>query len=202
MSTDTVTSPALWPPPARTETRLAGDLAMWLIIGIEMLTFGLMFIVFSFARTREPAVFHAGQATLDLHLGAANTALLLSGSWCAARGVQALRRGTARQGARWLWGAAGLGLGFLLLKGVEYRAKARAGYDLDTDTFWTFYYLLTGFHFMHVLAAVLILAGIAWLAPRRGWQGADIHAPETATAFWHMVDLLWVVLFPLVYVLR
>lgn len=202
MTADTTTASAAWPASTREDARLAGDLAMWLIIGIEMLTFGLMFIVFSFARMREPSVFHAGQATLDLHLGAANTALLLTGSWCAARGVQALRGGTARRGARWLWGAAGFGVGFLLLKSLEYRAKASAGYDLDTDTFWTFYYLLTGFHFMHVLAAVLLLSGIAWLAPRRGWKGGNTHAPETVTAFWHMVDLLWVVLFPLVYVLR
>jgi nitric oxide reductase NorE protein len=202
MPAHATTLPAAGPRSTIEEERLVGDFAMWLIIGIEMLTFGLMFVVFSFARMREPAVFHTGQATLDLHLGAANTALLLTGSWCAARGVQALRRGTAQRGARWLWGAAGFGIAFLLLKSLEYRAKARAGYDLDTDTFWTFYYLLTGFHFMHVLAAVLLLAAIAWLAPRRGWQGSRTHVPETATAFWHMVDLLWVVLFPLVYVLR
>lgn len=202
MPADTATASAAWPPTTREQGRLRGDLAMWLIIGIEMLTFGLMFIVFSVARIREPSVFHAGQATLDLPLGAANTALLLTGSWCAARGVLALRRGLARGGARWLGCAAGLGVAFLVLKSLEYRAKARAGFDLDTDTFWTFYYLLTGFHFMHVAAAVLILGSVAWLAPRRGWSGGNTHVPDTATAFWHMVDLLWVVLFPLVYVLR
>jgi nitric oxide reductase NorE protein len=65
-----------------------------------------------------------------------------------------------------------------------------------------FYYLLTGFHFMHVAAAVLIVAAIAFLVPRRPWGPTDTQAPETAAVFWHMVDLLWVVLFPLVYVLR
>ncbi len=189
--------PATGDPP-----RLSGDVAMWFIVGIEMLTFGLMFVVFSVARLREPAVFRAGQATLDLHLGALNTALLLSGGWCVARGVLALRQGALRAGTRGLWAAAAFGAGFLLTKGFEYREKVRAGYDLDTDTFWTFYYMLTGFHFLHVAAAVLMLAGVAWLAPRRGWCGQAVHAPETVTVFWHMVDLLWVVLFPLVYVLR
>lgn len=181
---------------------LSGDLAMWFIVAIEMLTFGLLFIVFSVARAKDPATFHAGQSTLDLPLGAANTALLLTGSWCAARGVQALRGGSVGAGARWLWSTAAFGGGFLLAKGVEYRQKFSAGYDLETDTFWTFYYVLTGFHFMHVAAAALLLAAMAWLAPRRGWGRSDTHAPETAAVFWHMVDLLWVVLFPLVYVLR
>lgn len=188
------------PAPAR---HLIGDLAMWFIVGIEMLTFGLFFVVFAVARAQDPAVFRAGQATLDLDLGAINTVLLLTGSWCAARGVLALRQGGQKAGARWLWGAAGFGLAFLVAKGFEYRQKALAGYDLETDTFWMFYYVLTGFHFLHVAAATLILAAIAWLAPRRGWIGdGGVHAPETAAVFWHMVDLLWVVLFPLVYVLR
>ncbi len=191
-------------PAALPEPRLAGDLAIWFIVGIEMLTFGLMFIVFSVARLREPALFQAGQATLDLHLGAANTALLLTGSWAAVRGVLALRRDRMQAGVRWLWGAAALGVCFLVAKSLEYRAKMAAGHDLDSDTFWTLYYLLTGFHFLHVAAAVLFLAGVAWLAPRRGWAGGGdrTHVPETAAVFWHMVDLLWVVLFPLVYVLR
>ncbi len=187
---------------AATTQHLSGDLAMWFIVAIEMLTFGLFFVVFAVARSRDPSTFQAGQSALDLDLGAINTVLLLSGSWCAARGVLALRQGGAAAGARWLWSAAAFGVGFLLAKGFEYRQKALAGYDLETDTFWTFYYVLTGFHFVHVAAATLILAAIAWLTPRRGWGRDDTHAPETAAVFWHMVDLLWVVLFPLVYVLR
>lgn len=183
--------------------RLSGDLAMWFIVAIEMLTFGLFFIVFAVARSRDPATFQAGQATLDLNLGAINTVLLLTGSWCAARGVLALRHGGLKAGATWLWGASGFGAAFLFAKGFEYRQKALAGYDIETDTFWMFYYVLTGFHFLHVAAATLMLAGIAWLVPRRRWGGAGgTHAPETVAVFWHMVDLLWVVLFPLVYVLR
>lgn len=181
---------------------LSGDLAMWFIVAIEMLTFGLFFIVFAVARARNPATFHVGQSTLDLHLGAVNTVLLLTGSWCAARGVLALRGGSVKAGARWLWSAAAFGGAFLVAKTFEYRQKLLAGFDLETDTFWMLYYVLTGFHFLHVAAAALLLAAMAWLAPRRGWGRSDTHAPETAAVFWHMVDLLWVVLFPLVYVLR
>jgi nitric oxide reductase NorE protein len=191
------------PATAAVEERcLSGDLAMWFVIALEMLTFGLLFVVYSVARAQDPSTFRTGQASLDLHLGAVNTVLLLTGSWCTARGVLALRRARVNAGARWLWGAAAFGAVFLFVKGFEYRQKLHAGYDLDTDAFWMFYYLLTGFHFLHVAAAVLILAVVAFLAPRSHWGATDTHTPETAAVFWHMVDLLWMVLFPLVYVLR
>jgi nitric oxide reductase NorE protein len=184
------------------DRRLSGDITMWFVIVLEMLTFGLLFVVYAVAKAKDPSTFRTGQSSLDLRLGAINTVILLTGSWCAARGVHALRSSRVNAGARWLWGAAALGTGFLLVKGFEYQQKLRAGYDLDTDDFWMFYYLLTGFHFMHVAAAVLIVAAVAFLVPRRQWKATDTQSPETAAVFWHMVDLLWVVLFPLVYVLR
>lgn len=195
---------AAGPPPIKAldDRRLAGDLAMWFVVALEMMTFGLLFVVYAVARTLDPAPFRTGQASLDLNLGAVNTLLLLTGSWCTARGVLALRRARVDAGARWLWAGAAFGAAFLLVKGFEYRHKLRAGYDLDTDVFWMFYYLLTGFHFLHVAAAALMLAVVAFLAPRRPWGATDAHIPETVAVFWHMVDLLWVVLFPLVYVLR
>ncbi len=184
------------------EPRLAGDLAMWFIVAAEMLTFGVLFVVYAVARLRDPDTFAAGQATLDLRLGTINTVLLLTGSWCVARGIRSLQCGRRRAGALWTWTAVACGAGFLLSKASEYAHKHAQGVDLETDTFYTFYYVLTGFHFLHVAAAVLLLAAIAWLVPRKPWGPQDTHAPETAAVFWHMVDLLWIVLFALVYVIR
>jgi nitric oxide reductase NorE protein len=182
--------------------RLHGDLAMWILIVAEMLSFGALFIVFAVVRARSPEVFAAGQRTLDLDTGALNTALLLTGSWCAVRGVDAFRAARRLAGTRWTWAAVACGLGFIVLKWQEYAHKAAQGIDIEDSDFFRFYYLLTGFHALHVVAATAVLAGIAWLAPRRHWGPDDTHAPETAAALWHMVDLLWIVLFPLVYVLR
>ncbi|MFO1326783.1 MAG: cytochrome c oxidase subunit 3 [Rubrivivax sp.] len=181
--------------------RLRGDVAMWFVIGMEMLTFGLLFVTFAVARARELPLFKAGQATLALGTGAFNTALLLSGSWCVARGVHALRVARAAAGARWLWAGAGCGMAFAAVKIAEYAEQLKAGHDLSSDTFHMFYFVLTGFHALHVAVAVLLLCGVAWLARRGRWGPQDTHAPETVAAFWHMVDLLWVVLFPLVYVM-
>lgn len=182
--------------------RLSGDLGVWLIILLELLTFAILFIAFAFARLGELEVFHAAQRTLDLHLGAVNTVLLITGSWCVASAVRAVRRDASKQGARWLVAALVCGCGFLLLKMTEYADKLALGIDLSSNTFYMFYFILTGFHFLHVVVGVLAL-GYLWFKTQRGDYGShDCHALETGGAFWHMVDLLWIVLFPLVYVMR
>jgi nitric oxide reductase NorE protein len=182
--------------------RLRGDLGVWLVILMELLTFAILFVSFAFARTREVPLFNASQATLDLNAGALNTVLLISGSWCVACAVAAVRRNASVAGARWLLGALACGGGFVVVKLGEYAQKLASGVDLSTNTFYMFYILLTGFHFLHVVVGMLALAYL-WVKTRRGRYGShDCHALETGAAFWHMVDLLWIVLFPLVYVMR
>ncbi|HNV59167.1 MAG TPA: cytochrome c oxidase subunit 3 family protein [Rhodoferax sp.] len=182
--------------------RLVGDLAVWLIILAEMLAFCILFLSYAFARAQDVALFNASQSTLDLHSGAINTVLLITGSWCVVRAVQAVRADASPAGARWLVAALVCGAGFVALKVSEFSAKADAGIDLSTNTFYMFYLLLTGFHFLHVVVAMLFLA-ILLVKTLQGAYGArDHHALESGAAFWHMVDLLWIVLFPLVYVMR
>ena len=182
--------------------RLVGDLVIWLLVLAELLTFGMLFIAFAVARIRERAVFAAGQATLDLSKGAVNTVLLVSASWCVANAVQTVRANDAKKGARWLLGALACGCGFLVLKSVEYLHKWQEGIDVAENSFYLLYVMLTGFHFLHATVGCIIFA-VLWGPTRRGAYGPDkCHALETGAVFWHMVDLLWMVLFPLVYVLR
>ena len=184
------------------EPRLAGDLAMWLIILAELLTFGILFLCYAFARSQNVALFNASQLTLDLNSGAINTVLLITGSWCVVRAVKAVRRNASAPGVRWLLAALLCGVGFVSLKVIEFSAKLDAGIDLSTNTFYMFYILLTAFHFLHVIAAMIFLV-ILWFKTRQGAYGRhEHHALETGAAFWHMVDLLWIVLFPLIYVMR
>lgn len=182
--------------------RLRGDLGVWFVILLELLTFAILFVAYAFARNREPAVFQAGQATLDLHSGALNTVLLITGSWCVARAVQAVRRDAVQAGARWLLGALVCGGGFVVVKLAEYAGKAQAWADMGDDTFYMLYFMLTGFHFLHVVVGMIAIVYLWWRTRRGAYGRHDCHALETGAAFWHMVDLLWIVLFPLVYVLR
>lgn len=199
---------AVLPPEARSpaepaaEPRLTGDLAVWLVIAAELLTFGLLFVSYAFARLREPELFATLQATLDLDRGAFNTVLLISGSAAVAHAVAALDAGRTAGARRWLAAALACGALFSVLKLDELAAKVAAGADLAANTFWMFYLVLSGFHLLHVVAAMVFLAVVWWLAGRGAYGPGRTHVPETAAAFWHMVDLLWIVLFPLLYVLR
>lgn len=189
-------------PEATPEPRLIGDLAVWLIIMAELLTFGLLFLSYAFARSLDVALFNESQRTLDLNAGAVNTVLLITGSWCVARAVRSVRVDHVQAGGRWLLAALVCGSGFVAIKLHEFSGKIDAGIDLSTNTFYMFYIMLTAFHFFHVIFAMVFLA-VLWFKNRQGVYGShDHHALETGAAFWHMVDLLWIVLFPLVYVMR
>jgi nitric oxide reductase NorE protein len=131
-----------------------------------------------------------------------NTLLLITGSWCVAHAVQAAELHKRRTTLRWLVAAQACGTAFVVLKLSEYADKAAAGIDLETNVFYMFYFFLTGFHFLHVLAAMVFLAILTVSVWSSQEMAQQVHGLETGAAFWHMVDLLWIVLFPLVYVVR
>ncbi len=179
-----------------------GDLAIWVFILAELLAFGVFFTTYVVTRTHNVALFDEMQLNLDRTAGAVNTILLIAGSWCVARSVAAIKLDHRKASARWLlWGIV-CGGGFLVVKMFEYAAKFAAGINLSTNTFYMFYLSLTFFHFMHVILGMVILLAV-WLKARRGgYTAADHHGLETGASYWHMVDLVWIVLFPLVYVMR
>jgi nitric oxide reductase NorE protein len=179
-----------------------GDLAIWVFILAELLAFGVFFTTYVVTRMRNVALFDEMQLTLDRNAGALNTILLITGSWCVARSVAAIKLDQKVKSARWLlWGIAAGG-GFLVIKMFEYSAKFALGINLATNTFYMFYLSLTFFHFMHVILGMVILLAV-WLKARQGgYSAADHHGLETGASYWHMVDLVWIILFPLVYVMR
>lgn len=191
------------PSPRQAEaTRLAGDLVIWLVILAELLTFGIFFLAYAFTRSRHVALFNESQRSLDLHAGVVNTVLLITGSWCVAHAVRAVRQNQSAIGTRWLLGSLLCGAGFLALKSAEYAAKLNAGIDVSTNDFYLFYFMLTGFHFLHVIVGMVLLTILSFFTARGHYGQDNCHALETGAAFWHLVDLLWIVLFPLVYVMR
>lgn len=195
----TASTPALPQPAPR---RLPGDLAIWFFILAEMLAFAVFFAAYAFARTKNVEMFNLYQQTLDRDLGAINTVLLVTGSWCVVLAVQAAHRDDQSAISRNLLLGFLCGGGFIAVKVIEYAAKFGAGISLSTNTFYMFYISLTFFHFMHVLLGMVILA-ILWFQSRQGvYTSQQANGLESGAAYWHMVDLLWLVLFPLVYVMR
>jgi len=158
--------------------------------------------VFLVHRAQNVALFSASQATLERRFGLLNTALLLTSSLFVARAVMAARAGARRLSARLLILALACGGGFVGSKAFEWGAKIAAGITLNTNEFYSFYYMFTGIHLLHVLIGMGVLTYLLALS-RRGDPGASyVAAMECGGAFWHMVDLIWVVLFALFYLLR
>jgi len=182
--------------------RLPGDLAIWIFILAEMLAFAVFFSVYAFARASNVELFNQYQHTLDRNAGALNTVLLITGSWFVVLAVQAAHRDDGKAVSRNIALGFICGAGFLVVKVFEYAEKFGAGISLSTNTFYMFYISLTFIHFMHVILGMVILTAI-WLQARKGaYTSQNSHGLESGAAYWHMVDLLWIILFPLVYVMR
>jgi nitric oxide reductase NorE protein len=179
-----------------------GDLAIWIYILAEMLVFGVMFVVYAFSRANQVELFNASQLTLSRTAGAVNTLVLITSSYCVVRAVSAIKQGMSRLCANWLIVAILLGGTFISIKLWEFSEKFSAGISLDSNDFYMFYLTLTFFHFMHVLMGITILAFVIVKAWRGGYSVQDHVGVETGASFWHMVDLLWIILFPLIYVIR
>ncbi|QTR54737.1 cytochrome c oxidase subunit 3 family protein [Thiothrix unzii] len=181
---------------------LPGDLAMWFFILAELLVFAVFFASYAFARSSNVELFNHYQQTLNRDIGAANTVILLTGSLFVVLAVQAVKAGNSVLCRNWLLAGATSGAVFLLLKGVEFADKFAHGISLSTNTFYMFYLSLTFFHFMHVIMGMIILGAVAWKAHTGDYSATQHTGVETGASYWHMVDLVWIVLFPLVYVMR
>lgn len=179
-----------------------GDLAIWIFILAELLVFAVLFVVYAVARRNNIELFALHQLQLDRVAGLANTLLLITSSYFVVRAVAAIREGRARLCSHWLWAAFFLGALFLLIKGLEYQHHFSMGVTLRSNTFYLYYISLTFFHFMHVIMGMVILAAVALKARRGGYSEREHTGVETGASYWHMVDLVWLILFPLVYVMH
>ena len=179
-----------------------GDLAIWVFIFAELLAFGVFFVAYAFARANNVELFNESQQHLNRTSGAINTLVLITSSYFMVRAVAAIKQGLSNSCARWIASAIGLGFVFLAIKIAEFNATFAAGISLSTNTFYMFYLSLTIFHFMHVILGMVILAAVMVKALRGGYSAENHIGVETGASYWHMVDLLWIILFPLVYVIR
>lgn len=179
-----------------------GDLAIWIFILAELSVFAVFFAAYAFTRMGNPELFDTYQQTLDRGAALINTLALITSSYFVVRSVAAIRSDNSRACVHWLLAAIAMGLLFLVVKSVEYAHHLGEGINLSTNTFYMFYLSLTFFHFMHVILGMVILAAVAIKANAGGYSAAEHTGVETGASYWHMVDLVWLILFPLVYVMR
>ncbi len=185
--------------PAR---RLPGDLAMWFFILAELTVFAILILAFAVTQMFNPQLFGESRAALDSSIGLALTLSLLTSGLFAALAVEQVRQARQGRAALLLLAALGTSCVYVVLKLNEYGHLAGLGLGMEHNTFFTLYWILTGFHFLHVLLGMVILAWLAERCRRRAYRPDDRGGLESGVLYWHMVDLVWVLLFPLVYVLN
>jgi nitric oxide reductase NorE protein len=176
-----------------------GDGHMWFMVLGDLIIFGLYFVVYMAFRAAAPTEFLAAQQHLNVTIGVFNTIVLITSSWFVAQSVVAIRVGDRAKAINLTYGGAALGVLFLVIKVYEWSSEITRGYT-NSNEFFSFYYVLTGVHLLHV-GIGLILLGIIVRELRNPRRSRPSMVEQGAT-YWHMVDLLWVVIFALLYVLR
>ncbi|RYD93968.1 MAG: cytochrome c oxidase subunit 3 family protein [Sphingomonadales bacterium] len=186
----------------RTGGHIPGEAGVWILILGEMSFFAALFAAFLHYRGFEVASFTASQAALSKPIGLTNTLLLLSSSLFVAFAVRAVAQGRPEATPRLF--AAGLlcALGFILLKGVEYYELLSQGIAVNSNTFFGFYFALTALHLVHVVIGSGVLIALAAVSRRPLAKPSHFALIESGGCFWHMVDLLWIIIFPLLYLVE
>ncbi len=177
-----------------------GDGHMWVMVLGDLIIFGTYFIIFMVYRAMKPQEFLVSQEHLNINVGVLNTLVLLASSWFIARSVQAARAGEHTYALRLTYLGGLCGVGFILIKAYEWSTKIVQGYTISSNEFFMFYYMLTGVHLFHVLLGLLIL-GVT-VRELRNPRRRRMFMVESGATYWHMVDLLWIVIFALFYVMR
>ena len=179
--------------------------AIWIFIALDCSSFGLFFVVFMAERLGQAALFDQSAQQLNAGLGFLNACILITSSWLVAWANVAGRKGAIGEARRRLLAGMGVAACFGVVKTYEYFEKFAAGITVATNEFFTFYFALTGIHFIHYLVGMVLL-GVLAKGPHAFGSPEEAQAQyrkwlEGGSLYWHMVDLLWIFIFSLLYLL-
>ncbi len=177
-----------------------GGILIWVLIMLELITFGAGLIALAVSSKSNPEAFHQSRLMLNATYGAINTVFLLTGGYFMAMTVFYAKKDQWEKANSQMPLAILSGVLFLFLKGFEYYEKIEHGLTLGHNTFFNFYWLLTGFHVIHVIIGLVILA-FMYFKIKKVDSAFDILDLEAGAHFWHMVDLIWLLLFPMLYLI-
>jgi cytochrome c oxidase subunit 3 len=189
----------------------SATLGMWIFLVTEVMFFGGLFMAYLLYRIWYPEAWAEGSRELDIVLGGVNTVVLIGSSLTMALAVRAAQTGFPRATVTWLLLTMALGLTFLVIKGFEYAHKFHehhvpgpnfqfeGPHARQVEIFLSLYFAMTGLHALHMVIGFGLLSVIAWMAYRRRFS-PDWYAPvEMSGLYWHFVDIVWIFLFPLLY---
>ena len=174
---------------------------MWLFLGTEILLFGGLFTAYAIFRAKYPEMFFEEHLELNRKLGSINTCILIFSSFTMAMGVSAIQRGKQKATAILLLITILCGFAFGGVKYIEYSAKFHHHLYPSTSIFFALYFLMTGLHMLHVFAGILVLSTL-FVLTLKGKFNAKYSTPiEVGGLYWHLVDVIWIYLFPLLYLI-
>ena len=189
----------------------AATLGMWVFLVTEVMFFGGLLMAYLLYRVWYPAAWAEGSLELDIRLGAFNTVVLIGSSLTMAFAVRSAQTGAQRATVRWLIITMILGLTFLVVKYFEYKHKwdlnhiPGANFEFEgpharqVEIFLSLYFGLTGLHALHMIIGISILGVITWMASQRRFSPEWNTPVEISGLYWHFVDIVWIFLFPLLY---
>jgi nitric oxide reductase NorE protein len=192
----TLDAPAAVAPPVR---RIPGETGTWVFLFGDMLVFGAFFATFMVERAKAPEVFDVSRKTLHLGVGLTNTLVLLTSSLLVVVALGALRSGASKIARSALLAALACGAIFVGLKVFEYQSLVTAGHGVGANHFYLYYFILTGVHLFHVCVGMAVLTVLLAATRPPELSATRLAVVEGGACFWHLVDLLWIVLFPLLY---
>lgn len=195
------------------QQRDTATIGMWVFLATEIMFFGVLFACYLILRTMHPAGFAEASRDTDLLLGSIETAVLLVSSITIMIGIRAVRMEQRQLGVFFLGLTAFLGCGFLFIHGLEYRTdyfkhlipgidyhQSRPYWKVK-ELYYCLYYFITGFHSLHLFIGVCVNAGMAIRVARGSYGEHDYTALELAGLYWHLVDMVWIFVFPLLYLI-
>jgi len=185
--------------PPRDVRRIPGESGTWVFLFGDMLVFGAFFVTFLVERAKTPDVFDTARTTLHIGVGVVNTLVLLTSSLCVVLALNAMRAGARRIATRAVVGAMVCGVAFIALKVSEYVSLASAGHGPGANDFYLYYFILTGLHLFHVCLGLGALSFVASQTRLPELSATRTALVEGGACFWHLVDLLWIFLFALLY---
>jgi nitric oxide reductase NorE protein len=182
--------------------KIPGEAGVWIFILGDISVFAVFFIVYLVERSKQVDLFDLSQATLNRNLGALNTVVLLISSLLVVLAVRAMRAAQRLLAQRFIVGAFLCGVAFIVVKVFEYHEKIAANHIPSTNGFYLLYFVLTGLHLFHLVIGLAVLTTLWFLARKPDLSKNQWAFFEGGACFWHMVDLLWLVLFPLIFLVR
>lgn len=174
-----------------------GKLAVWWLLSSEIVIFGGVLTSYLMHRLAHPE-WAFQSAHTNVVIGTINTFVLLTSSLLAVLAHAAAERGEGKQAAKYLWYTIGCALLFLVFKGYEWYTEISHGFTITASPFWSFYYTAAGIHASHVIAGALVML---WVIPAAN-KNQYLYRVGNVGLYWHFVDIVWIFLFPLLYIAK